>query len=530
MPTLTLAHLVEAASALHSAGRHASALDCWNVALEVAPDDPAILTGAAVTLRALQQPERAEAAIRRAVELEPTPRRQVILACTIHDQLRFDEAEEAIRKARRVDPNSADAAGLLGIWLLERWHWRDTSDDVLAEATEVLDRATELAPGNVEFHTARLASLIAADRLDEVIRDATALCNHWPNRAELHIQRAAARMKLGKLVQGYREFGDWAYRLPRLAGHPFHTYRQWDPALPESEVYIWNVEGAGDYFQFVRYAKRMAEEGWTVRCIANNTMDRLIARVPGVAAVVTEDADIPQAAIMAPLVRLPAEYVGAEPLWRGPYLSADEATIRKWRRRLENISGIKVGIAWRGNPNQANDERRSFEPTRFAPLADIPGISLISLQHRHDDADHSLFAAVHSRIIDLGEDYQNGDWLETAGVIANLDLVIAPCTGIAHLTGAMGKPVWLALSEPGCWRWMDAGVVRDAWCVEREVGSAPSTPHAPRATNHASPAAHSPWYPSMRIFRQSDHGGRGSWAGMFEAMACALAERAREAA
>ena len=108
----------------------------------------------------------------------------------------------------------------------------------------------------------------------------------------------------------------------------------------------------------------------------------------------------------------------------------------------------------------------------------------------------SRFTRHPSPVIDLGDEYEAGDWLETAGVIANLDLVISPCTAIAHLAGAMGKPVWLALSEPGCWRWMQD-------------------------------RTDSPWYASMRIFRQRV---RGSWDGVFEAMAAALAERTQEAA
>ncbi len=583
MPALTLNNIVQAASALHATGQHAQAAEYWSAALEGAPDDPVILTGAAVTHRALRQPDRAEELIRRAIALAPTPRRSVILACAIHDQLRFAEAEEAIRRARDADANYADAAGLLGIWLLERWHWRDTSDEVLAEALCALDRAIALAPDNVEFHTTRLAALLAADRLEDVILDATALCERWPSCGELHVQRAVARMKLGKLAQGHREFGDWAYRLPRLAGHPFHDYPQWkrtgiasDSDLPQTEVHVWNVEGAGDYFQFIRYARRMAEEGWTVRCITNRTMDRLISRAPGVAGVITEDADIPESAIMAPLVRLPAEYVRIEPFWRGPYLSADEATVSKWRRHLARLGtpesmarGFKVGVAWRGNPNQANDERRSFDFERLAPILDSapPGVVFISLQHHpfgeirnnpkceirneegaalarfsdfgFESSDFprsglDLSASGRWPVVDLGDEYQCGDWLDTAGVIANLDLVIAPCTGIAHLAGAMGKPVWLALSEPGCWRW---GMNRkdEGGRLKDEGGRlkvAPENASAGSGLFHPSsfiirPSERSDWYPSMRIFRQRQ---RGSWDGVFEAMACTLADWLREAA
>jgi tetratricopeptide (TPR) repeat protein len=553
---LTINHLAQAGDALHRAGRADLAADFWDAAIAASPDDPALLTAAGVTFRAMRQPDRAEEMLRRAIAIEPTARRHVILGCSIHDQLRFEECEAEMRQARELAPNSADAAGLLGIWLLERWHWRDTSDDVLSEAIAHIERGIELAPDNYNFLSTRLAAMIAADRLDDVITEATRLLARYPNWVELHLHRAAARMKLGHLIAGYAEFGEWAYKLPRLAGHPFHTHPQWSPcgeapnpknqlstgrtksqntnsksgngpahwgiadldlgsSSPRGEVFVWNVEGAGDHFQFIRYARALADDGWTVRAICNRTMDRLIAHVPGVATVVGEDEEIPEGATLAALPSLPAAYVGLAPLWSGPYMTADPATVAQWRERILGASdcgfgahSLRVGVAWRGNPKQANDERRSFDVQRFRPLATMSGVSLVSLQHGHRD-ELAAFnrgtwsveggaqssdpvaprATPHPPLIaDLGDDYEAGDWLDTAGVIANLDLVITPCTAVAHLAGAMGKPVWLALSEPGCWRWMQD-------------------------------RTDSPWYPSMRIFRQAV---RGSWEGVFEAMAAAL--------
>jgi tetratricopeptide (TPR) repeat protein len=540
MPTLTLNHLVQAASALHGAGQHACAVEYWNAALEVSPDDPAILTGSAVTHRALKQSDRALELIRRAVAIEPTARRQTILACAIHDQLGFEEAEQAIREALLIDRLSVDAAWLYGIWLLERWQFRATTDDSLGEAIKWLDWAAELAPLNLECQISRIAAYTAADRLLDVVRDATALLSRHPQIPEFHVHRSAARMKLGQLVQGYQEFGDWAYKLPGLAAHPFHAFPNWkgsgqwntdsgagvlqlgtDNSETDNVVYVWNAEGAGDYFQFIRFARAMAADGWRVRAICNDTMDRLISRVPGVESVISEDDDIPPETMLAPLPTLPAEYLGVAPLWEGPYLSADARTAGLWGKRIQHClsrnededfrgvkaGNLKIGLAWRGNPSQINDDRRSFPFERFTPLFDLPGIQLISLQHG-PGVDHSPLTTHHSPVVALGDDYQRGDWLDTAGVIANLDLVIAPCTGVAHLAGAMGKPVWLALSEPCCWRWM-----------RPDVPTSSLIPHPS--------ALHSPWYPSMRIFRQR---ARGSWDGVFEAMASDLNRLARSAA
>ncbi len=559
---LTVNHLAQAGDALHRVGRADLAADFWEAAIAASPDDPVLLTAAGVTYRAMKRPADAEASLRRAIAIEPSARRRVVLACSIHDQFRFDECEAEMRRARELDPSSADAAGLLGIWLLERWHWRDTSDDVLGEAIAQLERGIELAPDHCDFLSARLGALIAAERLEEVITEATRLLGRFPNMPELHLHRAAARMKLGDLAAGHMEFGDWAYKLPRVAGHPFHGYDRWwvegggwrvgnlesrhppvftrhpSPSTRHpSDVYVWNVEGAGDHFQFIRFAADMARDGWTVRAICNKTMDRLIARVPGVVSVVTEDKDIPEGATVATLPSLPAAYVGCVPLWRGPYLSADKAAVRRWRDRMNLLqpdwyAPFRVGLAWRGNPRQANDERRSFAFELLAPLLGgewrVPGggrgISFVSLQKGwrlengawRDKTDRSSAlhpppSTLHPLVADLGDDYEAGDWLDTAGVIANLDLVITPDTAIAHLAGAMGKPVWIALSEPCCWRWMGRTVEGGGWRVENGNGKGLSP-----ATLHPSPATRSPWYPSARLFRQRV---RGSWDGVFEAMA-----------
>ena len=202
-----------------------------------------------------------------------------------------------------------------------------------------------------------MSALLAAERLDETIAASSRLIEHYPNVPEFHVHRAAATMKLGRSVIGYREFAAWAYRMKRVADHRFNRFARWEPDTvdgggwrvegrnPDSpatlhpspatppDVYVWNAEGAGDHFQFIRFAKAMAADGWTVRSVSNAGMNRLLARVPGVASVVDENEDgIPPGTVMAPLPMLPAEYLGNVPTWDGPYLSADDATVETWRR------------------------------------------------------------------------------------------------------------------------------------------------------------------------------------------------------
>jgi hypothetical protein len=171
-----------------------------------------------------------------------------------------------------------------------------------------------------------------------------------------------------------------------------------------------------------------------------------------------------------------------------PYLFADARLIARWREQLSPIGGFKIGIAWQGNPDNKRDRFRSIPLLQFAPLAGIAGVRLLSLQ-KGPGSDQLAVVADRFAVTDLGP--QLDDFLVTAAVLRNLDLVITADTAIAHLAGALGVPVWVALPVAPDWRWL----------LGRED---------------------SPWYPTMRLFRQAT---RSDWEGVFQHMADALKER-----
>jgi hypothetical protein len=178
-----------------------------------------------------------------------------------------------------------------------------------------------------------------------------------------------------------------------------------------------------------------------------------------------------------------------------PYIFADQAKAVAWRARL-GAQGFKVGVAWQGNPEHPSDHLRSVALAAMAPLAAIPGVRLISLQARHGL--HQLAALpVGMAVEDLGPAIgDNPDGMaEIAAVMAGLDLVVTIDSAVAHLAGALGRPVWLALMADPDWRWQLKGEA-------------------------------SQWYPTARLFRQQKP---GDWSGVFAAMADALAERAGRA-
>jgi hypothetical protein len=173
-----------------------------------------------------------------------------------------------------------------------------------------------------------------------------------------------------------------------------------------------------------------------------------------------------------------------------PYLQADPALEATWKEELARIRGFKIGIAWQGNPNYGSDRLRSIPLARFAQLARLDGVQLFSLQKGFGSEQVEQLAKEFT-VINLGPDLDEtaGTFMDTAAVMKNLDLVVTSDTAIAHLAGALGVPVWVALAYVPDWRWL----------LQR---------------------ADSPWYPTMRLFRQSVP---GDWNGVFERIAAEVA-------
>jgi len=394
--------------------------------------------------------------------------------------------------ADAVDPDPIRLAGLAGSLaeaLVSRWLAAGTGDEGLEDALELYGAALAGAPNNVDDQVRRLLTLQLLGCNEEWLRYSELLAHKFPETHGIQIHRAFSLLMSGDLARGLPAIARWTNRHPGVDLSGIDRCPTWRPGQPAGPVTCWNIDGSGDVFQLARFYRLAAQDGAELHVAAAAGQERLLARCPGVKHVFRPTDPKPERAVNH--WELAAYYTCCEEtIPPTPYLSADPDTIGTWRQRLAGIPGYRVGVAWFGDPRQPINPRRSFHPADLAPLFAIPGVSLVSLQkgYRGDVSG--------TPIRDLGHDYHaTGDWLDTAAVIANLDLVIAPCSGVAHLVGGMGRPVWLALSEPGCFRWM-AG------------------------------RTDSPWYPSMRIFRQQR---RGEWSGVFEAMAETLTHRDLEA-
>jgi hypothetical protein len=304
-----------------------------------------------------------------------------------------------------------------------------------------------------------------------------------PTAAAPRYNLALLLLLTGRFAEGWDA---WEARFAAGAV-PRRSFAQpvWDGTpLGERTLLIYSEQGLGDTIQFCRYVPWL--QGRVVFEVQPR-MKSLLQTLPGNAKLVTAGEDLPAFDLVCPLMSLPR--LAGTPAGTVPYLSAEPERVERWRQRLGG-NGLKVGIAWQGNPNRHEDKGRSISLRQFLPLMEVPGIRLISLQ-KNDGLDQPS-AVPELRLESLGQDFDAGPgaFVDTAAVMESLDLVITSDTAVAHLAGALGRPVWVALRAVPDWRWM----------LER---------------------SDSPWYPTMRLFRQAT---RDDWKPVFADMARELAK------
>ncbi|MGE5475833.1 MAG: tetratricopeptide repeat protein [Bacteroidales bacterium] len=371
-----------------------------------------------------------------ALQIEATAERFYNLGNAFLALMRLDEAARCFSQAIEIDNQMADAWSNLSMVLRYAGN--------LAEAEDVQRAAVSLAPDD----------------------------------AEVHFNLATLLLQQGKYAEGWAEY-EWRWGLPdfqasvRDFGKP-----RWDGAPLEGRTLLVSAEqGFGDAIQFCRLVPLAAARGGRVVLECRPGLERLFASLAGCAQVVPLGAPLPDFDVHVPLMSLPhilGLEVGRIPA-DVPYLTAPAGVSRF--DDLAAVAGLKIGIAWAGKESRRDNRIRSCAAKDFAPLADLPGITLYSLQVGPAAGLGEL--AGRGNVHDLAP--RLGDFADTAAAIAQLDLVISVDTSVAHLAGALGKPAWVLLSRPSnAFLWMEG---RDD----------------------------SPWYPATRLFRQPE---AGDWAGL----------------
>jgi tetratricopeptide (TPR) repeat protein len=463
-------------TALRLQGRLDEALAAFERASQFDPAYPTPHHNRGSLLRDLGRLDDAVASYEQALRLRPEwAVARLNLGNALRDLKKFAEAVACLEQAVRLDPGNAAAHKDLGGAL------RDAGRP--DEAAASYERALRLRPDDADAHNGLAVCLRDQGRLPEALAGFEPALRINPEHPEARLNRAQEWLRLGRFAEGWPEY-EWRWRQPNLTPRP--TGRPaWDGSpLAGRTILVYAEQGLGDTLQFVRYAAVMKRQGGTVIVACQPALVRLLTGCPGVDRVVAKDSPLPPFDVQAPLLSLPGllgttlDTIPREV----PYLAAAPDLVEHWRRELSSVGGFRVGIAWQGNPAYSADRLRSVPLTHFTRLARLDGVRLISLQ-KGPGTEQLAALPTDCPVLDLGArlDETSGAFMDTAAAMANLDLVVTSDTAVPHLAGALAVPTWVALPLVPDWRWL----------LGRED---------------------SPWYPTMRLFRQRE---AGDWDEVF---------------
>lgn len=466
--------------------RPAEAVEALRRAVQRAPATAAFHCHLGIAYAESRDFAKAAASLRRAMRLGPgNPEYPYRLGEALRGEGRLEDAVESYRVALEIDPTYVAALSNLAIAL--------TSLGRCEEAEAAYRRALEIDPMQANVLNNLGILCVRAERRDEaerLFRRALEIAPGFEgalhNLARFHYQNAMALLRQGRFAEGWEEFR-WRWKMKefeRIGANM--TGIEWDGAAPEGKaLFLYPEQGYGDSIQFVRYAPLLARRGARVFVGCPTPLARLFRTIRDVAGIVADGDNKPYYDAYATLFDMPrlfastVETIPAEV----PYLFADPAASAAWRERLGD--GLKVGLVWAGNPRHSDDAQRSLPPAALAPLWTVANARFFSLQVGERAGEVAAFPP--GRVNDLTPEI--ADFADTAAILSALDLLISVDTGPAHLAGAMARPAWTLLPHGPDWRWFSG---RDD----------------------------SPWYPTMRLFRQPEP---DDWASVVQRVAARLA-------
>ena len=412
----------------------------------------------------------------RAVQLNPAvPFYHGDLGNVLHELGRLSDAVMCYEEALRLDPECAEAHSNLANTLDRAGRFEDS----LAHRLEVV----RLRPERAETYTNLGNTLRAQSMISEALVCYGQALAIDREDAEAHSGRAITLLLSGDLTAGWREY-EWRWKTSRVPPRAF-SVPLWDgSALAGKTILLHAEQGLGDTLQFVRYVPLAAQSGGEIVLECQPRLEPLLRGMPEVREVVLAGSPLPAFDVQAPLLSLPRILgtTAATVPSKVPYLGVSPERVEAWRARIGPVGGQKVGLVWAGSPTYKDDCNRSLDFRQVGPLLEVPGIRFFSLQKGPAAAELDP----RQPVTPLEED--SNDILDTAAAILNLDLVISVDSMVAHLAGALGAPVWTLLPFAPDWRWL----------LERED---------------------SPWYPTMRLFRQPR---AGDWQAVVARVAEAL--------
>ena len=495
-------------SSLKELGRLSEALQSYSTALAIEPANGQVVHNRAVVNLLLGHYAAAVEDYREALVHHGEQGLDLIgLGAGLLGLERNSEALAPLEKAAELLPEEIEAHVQLGVALLR-----------LARHTEAVasfDRALAIKRERPEVLNNRAVALTELGRTDEALQNFIESAALAGGIADTHTNMGVVFKSIGNYRQAAYSFdralslkhddpaasfelaflrltqgdfrGGWPlyearFRVPALAipKRDFAAQR-WDgkAALAGKTILVHAEQGLGDTIQFARYLPMLAERGATVVFEVMPQLKALMGSLPGGSRVLGRGEPLPPVDYHSPLVSLPLAFDTQEATipCSVPYLSVEPARAASWADRLRGLRGLRVGIAWQGNEQVERllwARGRSIPLRALGPLAELSTVALVSLQ-KGPGTEQLRQIPFRDRILDLSQELDRGPdaFLDSAAIMTNLDLVISSDTSIAHLAGAVGRPVWVALNASADWRWL----------LER---------------------TDSPWYPTMRLFRQPD--------------------------
>ena len=462
-------------------GRPQEAVELLRRCIQICPEDATAHASLGTALHSLGDDENAMAHFQRSVELQPeSAEAQYNLGKALRDRKENPAAAEAFRRAVQLQPALAPAWNNLGNTLREL--------EQAEEAAECYRKSLQLRPNHPQtLHNLGLAYKDVI-RLDDAMRCFDAALALDPAHHECRVSQAMVLLLRGDFERGWREY-EARWNLTRAFTRPSFSQPLWDGSNPAgSTLLLHSEQGFGDTIQFSRYAPLLVERGAKVILVCQRELRPLLATLDGIGPVLDPGEQPPPFDAYRPLMSLPMVLGTTPPTIpaRVPYLKADPSRVDRWRNRIGD-DGLRIGIAWAGAAGYLNDRNRSIPLAMLAPLAQVPGVRLYSLQ-KGPAADQTSALPAAMSVFDFTPELH--DFADTAALIQNLDLVISVDTAVAHLAGALAKPVWVLLPFSPDWRWM----------IDRDD---------------------SPWYPTLRLFRQQQ---LRRWQEVVERVAQSLGE------
>ena len=483
----------------HQRGKPAEAHRLIAAALKVNPNSPDALSNLGIVLNTLKRGPEALAAVDRALALAPAHldalnnRGNVLL-----DLRRPEDAIKAFDAVLAAAPGHPQARINRGNALTELGRIGDALTDYDAalaaapnhplahynrgnalrllgrepEAIVAYERALSAAPQHVNAWLNRGHALAALNRHQDAVASYDRVLALQGDHADAHFNAAMSLLTVGDYARGFREY-EWRWNRTGMAARKEFRRPPWlgETPLNGKTIVLHAEQGLGDTVQFARYVPQIARMGARVVLEVPPELKTLLAGLDGAAAVVARGDKLPPYDAHCPLGSLPlaCKTDAANIPAAIPYLRAPEAHLAKWRARLERLPAPRVALAWSGRAAHPNDKNRSVSLAQLKPLLSAPGISFVSVQRELRDGDAGLLSQ-EPGIAHVGAELD--DFADTAAVLTLCDLLVCVDTSVAHVAGALGRPVALLVPFQPDWRWM----------LDREA---------------------SPWYPSIRLFRQS---------------------------